>query len=417
MVITATQISFWPDFRQELQQSSWSERVVMVSLVLSAASCAIGISLAQIFLAAAAVAGLAGGIGNWWRRFKPVPLFVWPVAGFMIWSLLSALVSEEPRLSVAHLKKLLLFVLIPLVIAFLRTPARRLLAALLIFTTMGISAVEGIRQQLMLPYNPLQRIHGLMSHHMTFSNQLMIVSLALLVFLLIHPVRRSRLLIPLLAVLGLSLTALVLSGTRSAWLGFSAGLLTALFLYRPRWCLVLPVLAGLAFLFSPAAIRDRFTHILDTREAGNAARLDMLKVGWRIVRDRPFFGVGPRLIDHNVYRYGADPEIKPDFYQHLHNNIMQIAAERGVPALLLWFWFIGQLLAGFLRGVFRKNHLPPESLTWQAIGMCCLLAFLVSGLFEYSFGDSEVLMIFLIFSCLPYAADPVRSFTPDHAPA
>ena len=36
--------------------------------------------------------------------------------------------------------------------------------------------------------------------------------------------------------------------------------------------------------------------------------------------------------------------------------------------------------------------------------MTCLVAFLTAGLFEYNFGDSEVLILLLFFAAAPYAA-------------
>jgi len=39
------------------------------------------------------------------------------------------------------------------------------------------------------------------------------------------------------------------------------------------------------------------------------------------------------------------------------------------------------------------------------IGVASVVALLAAGLFEYNFGDSEVLMLFLLIATLPYAAD------------
>jgi hypothetical protein len=38
-------------------------------------------------------------------------------------------------------------------------------------------------------------------------------------------------------------------------------------------------------------------------------------------------------------------------------------------------------------------------------GLACLAAMLAAGLFEYNFGDSEFLMLFLVLVTLPYAAE------------
>ena len=38
-------------------------------------------------------------------------------------------------------------------------------------------------------------------------------------------------------------------------------------------------------------------------------------------------------------------------------------------------------------------------------GLAAVAAMLAAGLFEYNFGDSEFLMLFLVLVTLPYAAD------------
>ena len=48
-----------------------------------------------------------------------------------------------------------------------------------------------------------------------------------------------------------------------------------------------------------------------------------------------------------------------------------------------------------------------------AAGLAAVVAMLVAGLFEYNFGDSEFLMLFLIIVTLPFAA----SRPAVHAPA
>ena len=81
---------------------------------------------------------------------------------------------------------------------------------------------------------------------------------------------------------------------------------------------------------------------------------------------------------------------------------MQIAAERGLPALAVWLWFIVALVRRPVRSSFatarqrvpgRRRRSPRSS------------AMLAAGLFEYNFGDSEFLMLFLMLVTLPFAAD------------
>ena len=85
---------------------------------------------------------------------------------------------------------------------------------------------------------------------------------------------------------------------------------------------------------------------------------------------------------------------------HLHNVPMQIAAERGLPALAAWAWFIASVTRGTWRRLRRTRH-PALA----AGGLAAVAAMLAAGLFEYNFGDSEFLMLFLVLVTLPFAVD------------
>ena len=85
---------------------------------------------------------------------------------------------------------------------------------------------------------------------------------------------------------------------------------------------------------------------------------------------------------------------------HLHNVPVQIAAERGLPALALWLWFI----AVVARDMWRMIKTSTRS-SLPAAGFAALVAMLAAGMFEYNFGDSEFLMLFLVLVTLPYAAE------------
>jgi O-antigen ligase len=140
----------------------------------------------------------------------------------------------------------------------------------------------------------------------------------------------------------------------------------------------------------------------DTSEAtaqSNRDRLAMIRSGFRIVRDHPLTGVGPDMIIQ-VYPHYRDPSAVRQLNPHLHNVPLQIAAERGLPALAMWLWFVVTLLRDFLR--LRRRTAFPSIAT---AGLASVVAMLAAGMFEHNFHDSEFLMLFLLLVTLPYAAD------------
>ena len=126
----------------------------------------------------------------------------------------------------------------------------------------------------------------------------------------------------------------------------------------------------------------------------------MMKSGLRIIKDDPLTGVGPDMIIQ-VYPHYRDKTAVNQLNPHLHNVPLQIAAERGLPALAVWIWFIVTLVRDFLQAPARANF--RRSSNAGARGRSA--AMLAAGLFEYNFGDSEFLMLFLVLVTLPYAAD------------
>ena len=97
-------------------------------------------------------------------------------------------------------------------------------------------------------------------------------------------------------------------------------------------------------------------------------------------------------------QYRPDYAINP-INPHLHNVPLQIAAERGLPALGVWLWFIFSLVLAQFRLFRRQRDKVPA-----AAALAAVFAMLGAGLFEYNFGDSEFLMLFLVLVTLPFAA-------------
>ena len=147
--------------------------------------------------------------------------------------------------------------------------------------------------------------------------------------------------------------------------------------------------------------------VFDVNDPSNRDRFAMLKSGVEMVRDHPLTGVGPDMVKTRYADY-RQPWAVNDLNVHLHNVPMQIAAERGVPALVIWLAFIGFVAGDLYRRLHRSRH---PSLA--AAGLAAIAAMLSAGLFEYNFGDSEFLMLFLVLITLPYASD--RSADEDRA--
>jgi O-antigen ligase len=139
----------------------------------------------------------------------------------------------------------------------------------------------------------------------------------------------------------------------------------------------------------------------------------MLEVGSRMVLDHPLFGVGPERVAVEFTDYYTGENIDVFYYGHLHNNFIQIAAERGLPALAVLLWLMAKI--GF--DLIRLSRSEEDSIRWPAVsGLAVLVSFLVAGMFEYNFGDSEMLMLFMFLVSIPYGMAALRRGAPGGPP-
>ncbi len=324
-----------------------------------------------------------------------VPRMFWPLAAYAGLTLVAAAFSLDPRASLADSKQLVLFAIVP-VVYHLARGGRAMTLVTTIITVGAISAAIGIFQYGILEYDNLgRRPQGSLTHYMTYSGLLMLVSGAAAARILF---RRSDRIWPAL-VMPTLLVALALTFTRSAWVGACVAIALLLIVKDFRLVAILPVVAGVFFALAPPNVTDRAYSMFDLQDPTNRDRLAMIRTGIRIVADHPLTGVGPDMIK-KVYPVYRDPLAVEDTNFHLHNVPMQIAAERGLPALAVWIWFI---IATFVEIAKRVRTSAHPSIA--AAGIAAITAMLAAGLFEYNFGDSEFLMLFLVLVTLPYAAD------------
>jgi O-antigen ligase len=368
------------------------ERAACLALLAFAAALQVSIAAADILLTIATLLWLGLLVRNN-ERFE-VPKMFWPLAAYGVATLIASIFSVDPRVSLIDSKQLVLLVIVPLAYRLLRG-RRALLAVDIIITVGALSATLGIVQYLILNFDHLgRRPQGVLGLYMTYSGLLMLVLCAAVsrVMFAKHHRAWAALVLPGLVF------ALLFTFTRSAWVGACVGI-GLLFLLRDfRLLGLLPVVLGLFLAFAPAALTARLYSTFSLTDPSNMDRVAMMKSGFHIIKDDPLTGVGPDMIIQ-VYPGYRDKNAVNQLNPHLHNVPLQIAAERGLPALAVWIWFIATLVRDFL----RRRHADFPSLS--NTGIAVIGAMLAAGLFEYNFGDSEFLMMFLVLVTLPYAAE------------
>jgi O-antigen ligase len=179
--------------------------------------------------------------------------------------------------------------------------------------------------------------------------------------------QRQRALLGTVAVL--ATVALALTYSRGGYLG-ALPALGALLLVRPglpmpRRVSGAPILAGavvvavlalpIAATFGPRIV-DRVVAIGDTNESSAQFHQDAWHVGVQIAIDHPWLGTGPETFPV-VFRPYLSEVLPPDRAERLgrfrlespHNELIGIAAEEGLPALVAYLAFLGGCAALAIR--------------------------------------------------------------------
>ncbi len=340
------------------------------------------------------------------RGTTPVHL---PIAVFVALSVVSALFSTLPSRSLQELKGLTTFLLVPFASALLRDEDDVDLTVDLWRISALIVIVRGFAEVLDGRGGLGERLTGGLSSHMTFSGLL----LPFILVLLSRAAGKGRMAADRLtdgAIAALGMAALMMTLTRSAWLGFGAGLAALFLASRTRLLIVVPILAGVLVAAGPEAVTRRAISMFDRSDATARDRIVMWEAGIAMVKDHPLMGVGPGRVKELYPEYRRPGFVEPH-PGHLHNNLIMIAAETGLLSLGAYLWF----LVAFLRGAAPLARGPWSRVRAMARGaVAATAALFVAGLFEYNFGDVEILRVTLLLSVFPFVAlMAVARRTPD----
>jgi len=370
-----------------------------VSLVL------LSIAAAQILLAAALI-GCAWQIKR--PDFKALmrhPILL-PLLAFLLWTIVVALMSPNSLQSFGVLRKLLIYLILFLIPAVAREENQLTWIYKAVFAVSFIAGMGGLFQFFADPERDLlHRISGFMSHWMTYSGLLMLVFVMLLAYALCFGWRNHKWVLPLACVI---ILVLILSETRNAWMGAVVGAFIVILLRRPRATLILVVILLAVYLAMPARIKQRLQSGWDPNDPNTRNRIEIFETSIRLIKQNPWFGVGPANVNREALRYRGSREYPDWMYQHMHNNALQIAVERGIPGLALWLWLMVRLAWDALRLYSSRagdsaSPASREVLMISAAALGAWAAFLFAGMLEYNFGDSEVLTLFLFIMGAPYA--------------
>jgi hypothetical protein len=198
--------------------------------------------------------------------------------------------------------------------------------------------------------------------------------------------------------LGFMSLALLMTSTRASQLAFIISAFVIVIFNGNRKLLI-----GLAAIVLPAALIGLYV----LQQSRNVSFFDSSdnSITWRETVWREGFDLATNSPRHLAVGVGMDSikRFKDDWHLfdngklpmgHFHSTPLQLAVERGIPALLLWLLVLGVYWKDLISAI--RN---PQSAIEKGILLGCLggsVGFFASGCVHYNLGDAEVAMVFFL---------------------
>lgn len=137
--------------------------------------------------------------------------------------------------------------------------------------------------------------------------------------------------------------------------------------------------------------QTRARHALSLQDPSSSLRLEVARVGSSRLLLHPLFGHGMDAVHVHWQEWG----FPGTDMLHLHSTPLQLAFDRGLPALAFWLWIMWifwRTAAGAEKSLRVTGDTNRYGVLLGATG--ALAGFFASSLVNYNFGDGEVALVF-----------------------
>ena len=231
------------------------------------------------------------------------------------------------------------------------------------------------------------RLSGFHKNPYTYAGQLIVFF-----FYLLNYVKEKTSLFLMTPLLIMSIFCLVNTAQRAVMIGILAGFIVYLILikFRISDLAKLIALVSLPVIFAVCLSKKILLRIKNTISRGFSLeknpRIKLWGIAFSIWKRNLLFGAGKfppvyhELAEKNTYQ----------LLTHAHNVYFQILVINGIVGLIA---FINLLLS-----IVQRLATDLKTNKYTSCLMCVIIAFLIEGIFEYFWGDSEVRYLFLFFT-------------------
>jgi hypothetical protein len=265
----------------------------------------------------------------------------------------------------------------------------------------GLTVTEALKQRTspsgITGSNPIHRFRasGWTRHYETYSEILQILAQLALGLALANLKNHGLNLRSKLAAAGFALLALGIAFTamRTVLVALAVGVCVISVRALGRRARVLS-LAGICVLLAVGAFvvyQTRAQHALSLQDPSSLLRVQVARIGLSRIMLHPLFGHGMDAVHAHWQEWG----FPGTDMLHLHSTPLQLAFDRGLPALGLWLW----IMWIFWRTASRGEKILRDSSDTNRYGILlgatgAIAGFFASSLVNYNFGDGEVALVF-----------------------
>ena len=204
---------------------------------------------------------------------------------------------------------------------------------------------------------------------------------------------------------GMSVLVILMSLSRSAWLGSATGLVAGVFIILIIWRErhLVPALAGgltLIALMMPFVARFAYERFANSPYGTVSTRLDQYRIAWRVFTEFPAFGIGPGNWINVYQRYDYLWLPNDNSMNLVHNVVLWIAIEIGVFGLVPYLLLLGGVMLRLLNTARARRDVPGR------LALACLIAliaFTVTGMTDPAYREPNVFLMFWLHVALSVA--------------
>ncbi len=395
-------------FKKDIQKiKSLSDSIILIFLSIQIFSTGISIALSSI--------SFGIWIGIWILQFiffqeareelhnvKRIKTAIILLLFYIMSDAISRIFAVIPDGALIYMKRFLLFSIIPVSIIKINSDKilKYFILSILFFTAL-ISLIEIIKFIIIYFNNTPENFSE--SRIDYFNYPLTSGEIKLMIFLSFFPLlfTKSESIIPkniLIITIIPILISMYLTQSRNVFIALAFCLILSAILLRKKSLIVLLSAVVLLFILSPSKYTYRIASIIDINHPSNKSRLIMWETGLKMFKDRPLFGTGDNEITEVYKRYKI-----PEFHgegSHLHSNYLMILVTNGIIGMIFYLLFFIIIIANQINIYNTSQGGVNKMLTLGSI--LTMISLHITGIFEWTFGDWEVLTVFLFLISIPY---------------